>query len=99
MLHGFAYLLPGIILDLVWGAGKERMRIIFVVAFISGIAYMAIPISRMILNALTGYPYMAFVKHGVVYTILSFFFFGMMGGLMGYGLNSIRDLFSKPKNN
>jgi hypothetical protein len=99
LLHGFAYLLPGIILDLVYGAGKERMRMLFVIAFFSGIAYMAIPLSRMILNALTGYPYMAFVKHGMIYTIFSFFFFGMMGGLLGYGLNTIRDIFSKPKNN
>ena len=72
---------------------------LMVIAIISGLAYMAIPISRMILNALTAYPYMAFVKHGVIYTILSFFFFGMLGGLLGSGLESIRKIFLKPPNN
>jgi hypothetical protein len=56
---------------------------------------MTIPLSRLILNATTGFPYMAFVKHGVIYTILSFYFFGMMGGLLGYGLDSIRSIFLK----
>ena len=99
LLHGFAYLLPGIFIDLMYAAGKERMKVLFVIAFISGLAYTAIPLSRMILNAFFGYPYMAFVKHGMIYTIFSFFFFGMMGGLLGYGLKSIREIFSKPKNN
>ena len=98
LLHGFAYLLPGIILDLAYSAGKDRIKVLFVIAFISGLAYMAIPLSRMILNALTRYPYMAFVKHGVIYTIFSFFFFGMMGGLLGYGLNLSKNIFLKPRN-
>jgi hypothetical protein len=96
ILHGFAYLLPGIILDLAYVAGRERIRILLVIAFVAGFAYMVIPISRLILNAITGFPYMAFVKHGVTYTVLSFFFFGMMGGLLGSGLNSIRKFFLKP---
>jgi len=98
MLHGFSYLLPGIILDIAYMLGKEKIRLLLVIALVSGLAYMCIPITRVLLNAFTGYPYMAVVKYGPVYTVLSFFFFGMLGGTLGYSLNAIKNQFTKPKN-
>lgn len=98
MLHGFSYLLPGIILDLAYLLGKERTRSLLVIAIVSGLAYMCIPLTRVILNAFTGYPYMALVKYGPVYTMLSFFFFGMLGGTLGYGLYAIKKSLNKTKN-
>ncbi len=97
-LHGFSYLLPGILLDLVYMAEKERIRNMLMIALFSGLAYMLIPLSRIILNLVSGYPYMAFVKYGITYTVLSFFFFGMLGGLLGFGLFSIKNSFMKSKN-
>jgi len=95
MLHGFSYLLPGIILDLAYMLGKHRLRSLIVITFISGLAYMFIPLTRLALNAFTGYPYMALVKYGPLYTILSFFFFGMLGGMLGYGLFAVKKSFNK----
>lgn len=95
MLHGFSYLLPGIILDLGYMLGKDRIRSLIVIALISGLAYMVIPLTRVVLNALTSYPYMALVKYGSVYTILSFFFFGMLGGSLGYGLYAVKKSINK----
>jgi hypothetical protein len=66
-----------------------------VIALISGLAYMFIPLTRVVLNALTAYPYMALVKYGPVYTILSFFFFGMLGGSLGYGLYAVKKSINK----
>jgi len=98
MMHGFSYLLPGLILDLAYMMGKDKLRMLFVISIVSGLAYMCIPLSRAMLNAFTGYPYMAFVKYGAVYTILSFFFFGMLGGTLGYGLFTIKNALTKTEN-
>ncbi len=95
VLHSFSYLLPGIVLDLFYLAGKERSRLLFVISIASGMAYMCIPLSRLLVNLVSGHPYMAFVKFGVAYTILSFFLFGMLGGMLGYGLYSIKNSFIK----
>ena len=95
VLHGFSYLLPGIVLDMAYLAGRERIRILFIIAIFSGFAYMIIPLSRVFLNLFTGYPYMAFVKYGIAYTSLSFFFFGMLGGLLGFSLYSIKNTLNR----
>ena len=97
MLHGFSYLLPGLILDLAYYLGRERIKTLMFIALLSGLAYMCIPLTRAFLNAISGYPYMAFVKYGAVYTMLSFFFFGLLGGSLGYGLYSIKESFTKTK--
>lgn len=68
---------------------------LLLISFIAGLAYMSIPLSRLFIKLFTGYPYPAFIKFGEAYTILSFYFFGMLGGLLGYGMNSIKTSFSK----
>jgi len=98
MMHAFSYLLPGLVLDLFYNADKNRIHILFAIAMASGIAYMCIPLSRLLLNMFTGYPYMAIVKFGAVYTILSFFLFGMMGGLLGFTLNNIKNRLTNREN-
>jgi len=95
LLHGFSYLLPGMIMDLAYYSGKDRIRTLVVIALASGFAYISIPVSRLLVNLVSGYPYMAFVKFGIAYTTLSFFFFGMLGGLLGYSLYSIKNKFFK----
>jgi len=96
-LHSMGYLLPGIMLDLIYNYNKNRMRLLFVAAIIAGISYMSIPLSRLFVNVISGYPYMAFIKFGVMYTILSFLFFGMLGGVLGYGLSNIKSVLNKSK--
>jgi len=97
LLHGFSYLIPGLILDLFYLAGKDRIRILLVISLASGLAYMCIPLSRLIVNLAFGHPYMAFVKYGVAYTTLSFFFYGMLGGILGYGLFNIKNSILRSK--
>jgi len=96
-LHTLSYLLPGIMLDLLFRLSANRSHVLIIAAFIGGLAYMSIPLSRLIIHLFSGYPYMAFVKFGVLYTILSFFFFGLLGGALGYGLSSIKSSINKSK--
>ena len=94
-LHSFSYLLPGIVLDLLYPyVSKKNFRWLTII-LLAGMAYASIPMSRLMVNLASGYTYMAFVKYGALYTILSFFFFGMMGGMLGLGMDKARSLFNK----
>ncbi len=94
-LHSFGYLLPGLVLDSLYMLGSKRFQMFLLIIFLAGFAYMSIPLSRFFVTLITGYPNPAFIKFGTAYTILSFFFFGMLGGLLGYGMNSIKTSFRK----
>lgn len=96
--NSFGYLLPGIFLDLFYAYGKNRMHLLFIAAMTAGLAYMSIPLSRLLVTLISGYPYGAFIKFGHAYTILSFLFFGMLGGMLGYGMNSVKSFTNKNKN-
>ena len=96
-LNSLGYLLPGIALDLLYQYNKNRLQLLFVASIVAGISYMSIPLSRLFLNLIIGYPYMAFVKFGVMYTILSFLFFGMLGGVLGFTLSNIKSVLNKSK--
>lgn len=94
-LHSFSYLLPGILLDFLFFTGGKQSRWFIFVVLSAGIAYMSIPLSRFFIHLITGFPEMAFIKHGVIYTILSFFLFGILGGMLGFGLENIKSFFLK----
>lgn len=91
-LNSFGYLLPGIFLDIFYTYGKKRMHLLFIVAITAGFAYMCIPLSRLLVTMISGFPYNAFVKFGAFYTTLSFLFFGMLGGMLGYGMNKVKTI-------
>jgi hypothetical protein len=96
-LHSLGYLLPGIALDLFYQQSKNRMNLLFVAALVAGISYMSIPLSRLLVNLFTGYPNIAFVKIGAIYTILSFLLFGMLGGGLGFSLSNVKSALNKNK--
>ena len=98
LFHSISYLLPGLTLDLIYQLSRGRIHILFAAAIIAGIGYASIPISRLMIHMISGYPYMAFVKYGIAYTILSFFFFGMLGGVLGFGLSHAKSIFRKTPN-
>jgi hypothetical protein len=96
-LHSFSYMLPGIMLDVLYITGRKQMGWLIFAAIGAGIAYMCIPLSRLFVHLFSGYPVISFFKHGIVYAILSFFFFGMLGGVLGFGLDRIRLSFTNQK--
>lgn len=96
-LHSLGYMLPGIILDLLYRFMGGRAHIVIIAAMVAGLSYMSIPLSRLFIQLSSGYHFMAFIKFGIMYTMLSFFFFGFLGGTLGYGLSSIKSKLKQAK--
>lgn len=95
-MMGFNMMLPGFLLDFCYHFGGKFSRKAWFVMLIAGFSYMLIPLSRLIINAFTGYPYGAFLKYGPIIPVVSHFTFGLMGGLLGTGVSNIlKKLFSK----
>ncbi len=86
-MAGINYMLPCLLLDVGYnsiGSMKNR-KLVF--SIIAGVAYMMIPLSRIIVTLSTGYPYSSFIKHGFFTPLATFFIFGLLGGALGLGLN------------
>lgn len=85
---GINYMFPGLIIDLLYSLTRQYKWNILVLALISGVAYAVIPISRLILHLITGYPYGTFIKYGYLIPIAGFFVFGLAGGFAGSGITT-----------
>ncbi|HBG70935.1 MAG: hypothetical protein A2W93_03465 [Bacteroidetes bacterium GWF2_43_63] len=79
-------MLPAIILCLLADAfrvgGKAGALLLF--AF-GGLAYMAIPLSRLAIHATTGFPYKSLLMNPF-YTTFMHFAFGVAGTILGYSI-------------
>jgi len=80
------FMLPAIILCLLADAfrvgGKAGALLLF--AF-GGLAYMAIPLSRLAIHATTGFPYKSLLMNPF-YTTFMHFAFGVAGTILGYSI-------------
>ncbi len=80
------YLLPVIVLDIFYSNLKDRWRKVWLLAIIGGVAYMAVPMYRILLMAV-GFPYPVVIKYGsVVAPLAGFFSFGFLGAGFAAGL-------------
>jgi len=85
-MMGFNYILPLFLVDIAYNLNKSKKYRNLIIALAAGFGYMLIPASRVLLSLTTGFPYSTFIKHGFVTPLFSFFFFGLMGGLLGTGI-------------
>jgi len=79
------YLLPGFITDLGMVFGKKNKMNLFLIAIVCGLSYMTIPLSRIIINVTTGFPYGSLLT-GFLWPTFTHFVFGAVGGLAGTSL-------------
>jgi len=86
---GINYMFPGLMIDLIYNFTRNYSRQLLILALISGIAYMAIPLSRLCIHLVTGYTYTSFLKNGYAIPVIGFFVFGMAGGFTGAGMTRI----------
>lgn len=85
-MMGFNYMLPCFFIDIAFNGIKRTKFRNVLLSVAAGFAYMLIPVSRLITNAITGYPYMSFIKHGTFTPLATFLIFGLLGGLLGTGI-------------
>ena len=88
------YLWPGIIFDLFYVPRPNWQFKIWFIAIIGGLSYSTIPASRLVLGIFTGIMHKS-VMTGFGLTFLSFFVFGMIGSLLGFGTNFLIKKFFK----
>jgi hypothetical protein len=82
------YVLPGLLLDVFYAIFRSRNHHFIFVGLLSGIAYMTIPIIRMIISLATGFFYGSFTG-GFIYPTVMHFVFGALGGLLALGIFSL----------
>lgn len=93
---GTVYMLPGFFVDIFYNLSRQFKWQLLLLAVVSGLAYFMIPLSRVLIHAISGYPYSSFIKHGYILPLFSFFIFGMAGGFVGTGITkSIARFFRK----
>jgi hypothetical protein len=83
------YLFPGFIIDLFFNTFKKINFHLLFLAVICGLAYMTIPITRLVITLITGFPFGSFVG-GFLYPISTHFIFGFAGGLIPAGISLFR---------
>lgn len=95
---GFNYMLPGILIDVLYNLTRSIKWQLLILSLIAGFAYFMIPLSRIFLSTLTGYPYASFLKFGYFIPVVSYFMFGLAGGFTGAGITlAIKRKFRKIK--
>jgi len=85
-MMGFNYMLPCFFVDIAYNSIQNKKYGNLILALPAGIGYMLIPLSRIITNVLTGYPYGSFLKYGFITPLATFLLFGLMGGILGTGI-------------
>jgi hypothetical protein len=76
------YLLPGLVMDVVFRYLPRPTNQIWFLVLLAGLAHMTKPVGQLTVNLLTGWPFGSF-RYGVLYPFASHFLFGMIGGLLG----------------
>lgn len=95
-MMGFNYMLPCFFMDFAWQNARTKKYASFLLALAAGIAYMLIPLSRIVTTLTTAYPYSSFIKHGYITPVITFLIFGFLGGLLGTGIYKLGNrLFNK----
>jgi len=95
-MMGFNYMLPCFFIDLAYNfIHNNKYRNLFL-SIAAGLAYMMVPVSRLITTLTTGFPYSSFLKHGFVTPVFTFLLFGLLGGILGTGIYFVgKKLFKK----
>lgn len=79
------YLFPGYLVDICYNTFAANKKV-FLLAIVCGLAYMTIPITRIFITLVTGFPYGSFAT-GFLYPLFTHFAFGLVGGLIPSGIH------------
>jgi len=79
------YFLAGAVVDVLYLLAARQTLPWWLIGVLGGLAHMTKPLTRVLINALTGWPYGSLLW-GVVYPTTTHFVFGFLGALAGAGL-------------
>lgn len=79
------YLLLGGALDLLYAISTRFSKGPWLLSIASGLAWMFMPLSRLIISGFTSVPSNMFIS-GFTYPFVTHFLFGFLGGLIGTGI-------------
>lgn len=90
------YILMGATIDLFYRLLGDRSNALPALALVGGLSYALIPLSRLLIQLTTGFPYESFLKTGYLYPIASHLIFGALGGLLaGLVMKGSRSMIAK----
>jgi hypothetical protein len=78
------YILLGVVMDILFGLISKYKPSVILIGVASGVCWTAIPLFRIIITSLTGFPYQSLIG-GFAFSLFTHFIFGMIGGLIGAG--------------
>jgi hypothetical protein len=78
------YLFPGLIVDVLYYNFRKLQPNVLFLAIICGLAYTMIPITRIFITVITGFPYGSLLT-GFLYPVFTHFIFGAIGGSLAAG--------------
>jgi len=81
-----SYIMMGAGIDLFYAWFKNLKHASFFFVLMGGLAYMILPLTRLIFHFSGLYPYNSIIKAGIPYTLLSHFMFGIAGAALGAAL-------------
>ena len=85
------YILLGVVMDFIYGISTRYSEKPWILALASGIAWMFIPLLRLIMSLFVAVPLNLF-SSGIAYPFLTHLLFGFTGGLIGAGILSLINL-------
>jgi len=80
------YIFMGLGIDIMFKFYSRIKESVFFFALLGGLAYMLIPLSRIVIHLLTGYPYSSLIKGGYFMPVVSHFIFGAAGAILAASL-------------
>jgi hypothetical protein len=80
------FVLMGAAIDLLWRMVRLFRESWILFALLGGIAYMVIPLSRIIIHFTTGYHYNSLARGGYLYPVATHFLFGAGGALLAFAI-------------
>jgi hypothetical protein len=79
------YLLLGFSIDLFFGLFSRLKPAFIFIGLAAALSWSVIPLSRIVISVLTGFPYKSLLS-GFAYPVITHFIFGLAGGIFGAGL-------------
>lgn len=82
------YMFPGLIIDVLYYNFRKLQPNVFFLAVICGLAYTMIPVTRIFITAITGFPFGSLLT-GFLYPVFTHFIFGAIGGSIAAGSSAL----------